>query len=285
MITNEVALAAHRPYAYLPDRRGRHVVHVPPLDQRPARDDAPPHADDARARSSPTVITNWNDPGDRARQPAAASCRTSPIRPIVRSDGSGTTAQFSAFMASQTPDVWNAFCRKVGVNVTPCRSVSLWPDINATVAAVLRRRRRLRRRAVQQRRDHVRRVRLRQAARASRSPRSSTRRATTRSRPRATSRSRCRARRSTPTSPRTSAACTRSTRIARRVPGVELQLPDRARPPRPRRSPRPRARRSASSSSTWCARASRRPPSSAIRRCRRTSCRTRSTSCRRSPGT
>ena len=63
-----------------------------------------------------------------------------PIRPVVRSDGSGTTAQFTAFMASQTPGIWNAFCQRVGVNVNPCPSVSLWPDINAPVAAVLRRR-------------------------------------------------------------------------------------------------------------------------------------------------
>ena len=50
----------------------------------------------------------------------------------MRSDGSGTTAQFTAFMASQTPALWNAFCQKVGLNVNPCPSVSLWPDINAT---------------------------------------------------------------------------------------------------------------------------------------------------------
>ena len=45
--------------------------------------------------------------------------------------------------------------------------MSLWPDINAVVAAVLRRCRRLRRRALQQRRHHLRRVRLREAARLS----------------------------------------------------------------------------------------------------------------------
>src|SRR5689334_20138834 len=90
-------------------------------------------------RLSPTVIAkiftgvikNWNDPAIAAdnRQLRMPNL---PIRPIVRSDGSGTTAQFTAFMAAETPDIWNAFCARVGVNVNPCGSVSLWPDNNAT---------------------------------------------------------------------------------------------------------------------------------------------------------
>jgi phosphate transport system substrate-binding protein len=35
-------------------------------------------------------------------------------------------------MASQTSTIWNAYCAKVGLNLNPCPSVSLWPDINAT---------------------------------------------------------------------------------------------------------------------------------------------------------
>jgi phosphate transport system substrate-binding protein len=34
-------------------------------------------------------------------------------------------------MASQTAGIWNAYCAKVGVDLNPCPSVSLWPDINA----------------------------------------------------------------------------------------------------------------------------------------------------------
>ena len=98
-----------------------------------------------------------------------------PIRPVVRSDGSGTTAQFTAFMAAEEPAVYNAFCQKVGPR-TPCPSVSLWSGINGQYrAGRLRRRGRLRRGAVQERCDHLRRVRLRQGSAASRSRRSSTR--------------------------------------------------------------------------------------------------------------
>jgi hypothetical protein len=35
-------------------------------------------------------------------------------------------------MANQTPTIWNAFCQRIGLTVSPCPSVSLWPDINAT---------------------------------------------------------------------------------------------------------------------------------------------------------
>ena len=58
-------------------------------------------------------------PGDRGRQPGSCTCPNLPIRPVVRSDGSGTTAQFTAFMASQTPAVWNAYCAKVGREPQP----------------------------------------------------------------------------------------------------------------------------------------------------------------------
>ncbi len=96
-------LAAHRPYAYLPDRRGRDVVHVPPRHQRSAVHESPPLArlsgEDLHAAS----MTNWNDPVIRADNPGV-NLPSLPIRPIVRSDGSGTTAQFTAYMANQTPD-------------------------------------------------------------------------------------------------------------------------------------------------------------------------------------
>ena len=68
-----------------------------------------------------------------------------------------------------------------------------------------------------------------------------------------------------------------------RLPDVELQLHDRADDARRRPSTPTRARRSASSSSTWCAPDSRRRSSSATRRSPRTSCRTRSRRSRRSP--
>ena len=129
VITNEVALAEHRPYAYMPDVAGgtSFMYHLTINGQLITS-----------LRLTPTelaniftgVTTNWNDPAIAKDNPQLHLPNLT-IRPIVRSDGSGTTAQFTAFMASQTPAIWNAFCQKVGLNVTPCPSVSLWPDINA----------------------------------------------------------------------------------------------------------------------------------------------------------
>ena len=128
--TDEVALVAHRPYAYLPDvAGGTSFMYNLSINGGLV----------TNLRLSPTnlakiftkVITNWNDPALAADNPQL-HLPNLPIRPVVRSDGSGTTAQFTAYMASQTPDLWNAFCARSGFHQNPCPSVSLWPDINAT---------------------------------------------------------------------------------------------------------------------------------------------------------
>ena len=94
------------------------------------------------------IFTGVHQELERSRRspPTTGSCTlpSLPIRPIVRSDGSGTTAQFTAFMAQ--PDLRHRGTRSAavaGCTSNPCPSVSLWPDINAHRAAVLRRRRRL----------------------------------------------------------------------------------------------------------------------------------------------
>jgi phosphate transport system substrate-binding protein len=127
--TNEVALAAHRPYAYLPIVAGgtSFMYHLDINGHRVTNLRVSPNT---IAKIFTGVITRWNDPAIAADNPQLR-LPSLPIRPVVRSDGSGTTAQFTAYMASQTPDVWNAFCQRVGVNLNPCPSVSLWPDINA----------------------------------------------------------------------------------------------------------------------------------------------------------
>jgi phosphate ABC transporter phosphate-binding protein len=128
--TNEIQLAAHRPYAYMPDVAGgtSFMYHLDIAGNRVTN-----------LQLSPTnltkvftgVISNWNDPALAADNPLL-HLPNLPIRPVVRSDGSGTTAQFTAFMASQTSALWNAFCARAGFKQNPCPSVSLWPDINAT---------------------------------------------------------------------------------------------------------------------------------------------------------
>lgn len=59
------------------------------------------------------VITKWNDPIIAADNPKLALPGT-PIIPVVRSDGSGTTAQFTAWMRAQYTPIWNAYCVKAG---------------------------------------------------------------------------------------------------------------------------------------------------------------------------
>ncbi|PZQ89955.1 MAG: phosphate ABC transporter substrate-binding protein [Leifsonia xyli] len=61
------------------------------------------------------VITSWNDKRIAADNPGlAASLPAIPIVPVVRSDGSGTSAQFTLWMRQQLPSVWNAYCDRVG---------------------------------------------------------------------------------------------------------------------------------------------------------------------------
>jgi phosphate ABC transporter phosphate-binding protein len=127
--TNEVELAAHRPYAYLPIVAGgtSFMYHLEINGQRVTNVRMSP---ETIAKIFTGVIKKWNDPALIADNPGLRLPALQ-IRPVVRSDGSGTTAQFTAYMASQTPNTWNEFCQRNGINVSPCPSVSLWPDINA----------------------------------------------------------------------------------------------------------------------------------------------------------
>jgi phosphate transport system substrate-binding protein len=72
------------------------------------------------------VITNWNDPAIAKDNPAL-TLPDKLITPVVRSDGSGTTAQFSLWMSKQYSGLWNAFCKKVGRS-TPCGLTSQFPN-------------------------------------------------------------------------------------------------------------------------------------------------------------
>jgi phosphate transport system substrate-binding protein len=129
VITNEVALARHRPYAYMPDVAGgtSFMYHLTINGQLVTS-----------LRLTPLTVTeiftgaikNWDDPAIAKDNPQL-NLPNLPVRPVVRSDGSGTTAQFTAYMAAEEPALYNAFCQRVGLDVNPCPSVSLWPDINA----------------------------------------------------------------------------------------------------------------------------------------------------------
>jgi phosphate transport system substrate-binding protein len=51
------------------------------------------------------AITNWKDPAIQADNPALAMPDKA-ITPVVRSDGSGTSAQFTLWMSKQFPSIW-----------------------------------------------------------------------------------------------------------------------------------------------------------------------------------
>jgi ABC-type phosphate transport system substrate-binding protein len=69
-------------------------------------------------------ITTWNDPRIAADNPGLTLPATL-VTPVVRSDSSGTTAQFTQWMlATQTPS-WAAYCQAVGRS--PCTATSIYP--------------------------------------------------------------------------------------------------------------------------------------------------------------
>jgi len=78
-------------------------------------------------------ITNWADPAIKADNPGL----TLPARkivPVVYSNGAGTSAQFTAWMASQYPAIWDAYCHRAGRNITPCGFTSFYPLADGVVA-------------------------------------------------------------------------------------------------------------------------------------------------------
>jgi len=70
------------------------------------------------------VITQWNDPAIQADNPGLTLPATRVV-PVVRSDGSGSSAQFTQWMLAEHPAIWQAFCAKVGRN--PCTQTSNYP--------------------------------------------------------------------------------------------------------------------------------------------------------------
>lgn len=59
-------------------------------------------------------ITNWNDAQIKADNPGLAMPDKA-IVPVVRSDGSGSTAQFTLWMSKQYPALWSAFSGRNGL--------------------------------------------------------------------------------------------------------------------------------------------------------------------------
>ncbi|TRV79554.1 phosphate ABC transporter substrate-binding protein PstS [Streptomyces sp. 130] len=80
------------------------------------------------------TLTMWNAPEIKADNPGLA-LPARRIIPVVRSDGSGTTAQLTTWLAKEHAGLWDAYCRRAGRS-TPCGMTSYFPVVpgSSTIA-------------------------------------------------------------------------------------------------------------------------------------------------------
>ncbi|WP_405013394.1 phosphate ABC transporter permease PstA [Kitasatospora sp. NBC_01539] len=85
-------------------------------------------------------IVRWNDPAVQAENPGLKMPDVA-VRPIVRSDGSGTTAQLTTWMSKRQQGVWDDYCRSTSrrapcgmTSFYPLRSGSTWQALGTSVA-------------------------------------------------------------------------------------------------------------------------------------------------------
>jgi len=77
-------------------------------------------------------ITKWNDAAIAKDNPGLTLPDRSVV-PVVRSDGSGSTAQFTLWMSKKHKGLWDAYCRSVD-RPTPCGQTSFYPTKSGMVA-------------------------------------------------------------------------------------------------------------------------------------------------------
>ncbi|MFD5793653.1 phosphate ABC transporter substrate-binding protein PstS [Streptomyces diastatochromogenes] len=78
------------------------------------------------------VIKTWDDPAIRADNPGLQLPHRTVV-PVVRSDGSGSTAQFTLWMTNQHKALWQAYCRKVHRSGS-CGQTSNYPTVPGMIA-------------------------------------------------------------------------------------------------------------------------------------------------------
>jgi phosphate ABC transporter phosphate-binding protein len=74
------------------------------------------------------VITQWNDPAIAADNPGLVM-PAQRITPVVRSDGSGSTAQFTKWMIAKHAAIWQDFCERSG-RAPACGFTSQYPQLS-----------------------------------------------------------------------------------------------------------------------------------------------------------
>lgn len=120
---SEIDQAAHRPYAYLPIvAGGTSFMYNLSLGGRRITDLR--LSGETVTRIFTGAITRWNDP--RIVREYGRPLPNVKIVPVVRSDGSGTSAQFSLFMSTRHASIWDPFCRRYLRNGN-CRFTSFYP--------------------------------------------------------------------------------------------------------------------------------------------------------------
>ena len=78
------------------------------------------------------VITNWNDPAIAADNPGLRM-PDKKVVPVVRGEGSGSTAQFTLWMIKQHGGLWNDYCSRSG-RAPKCGETSFYPTIPGMIA-------------------------------------------------------------------------------------------------------------------------------------------------------
>ncbi|WP_405880141.1 substrate-binding domain-containing protein [Streptomyces sp. NBC_01136] len=78
------------------------------------------------------AVKTWDDPVIKADNPGLQLPHR-PVVPVVRSDGSGSTAQFTMWMANQHTSLWQAYCGKVGRSGA-CGQTSYYPTVPGMIA-------------------------------------------------------------------------------------------------------------------------------------------------------
>src|SRR5262245_60862496 len=78
------------------------------------------------------AISSWDDPALAADNPGLA-LPARKIVPVVRSDGSGSTAQFSRWLIHQHGAVWRRYCERSG-RAPACGETSYYPTIDGMIA-------------------------------------------------------------------------------------------------------------------------------------------------------
>lgn len=78
------------------------------------------------------AITSWADP--EITRDYGTQLPAIPVTPVVRADGSGTTAQFTLWMSREYPSIWNAFCARESLP-TPCGLTSQYPTQGTSAVA------------------------------------------------------------------------------------------------------------------------------------------------------